>query len=172
MSKALGSYGGFLVASQPVIDLMRNRARTLIYSTGLPPSIIAAAIAALDLIEREPELMRRNRWPRRAPFTRLTNLPEAQSAIVPVVVGEADAALDASRLLEAEGFLAVAIRPPTVPAGTARLRLTFSAAHPDAEIERLARVVREKILPSTEHDRRSSSPRPAPISARPSSPPG
>ncbi len=145
MSKALGGYGGFLAASQPVIDLMRNRARTMIYSTGLPPSVLASTLAALDLIEREPNLTAAPLAKARA-FTRLTNLPEAQSAIVPVVVGEAQAALDASRLLEDEGFLVVAIRPPTVPEGTARLRLTFSAAHPDAEVERLARVVREKIL--------------------------
>jgi 8-amino-7-oxononanoate synthase len=70
----------------------------------------------------------------------------AESAIVPVVLGEADAALQASRELEDEGFLVVAIRPPTVPAGTARLRLTFSAAHPDDEIGRLARIVRTRIL--------------------------
>ncbi len=55
LSKALGGYGGYLCASQPVIDLIRNRARTLIYSTGLPPAMVAAAIAALDLIEREPD---------------------------------------------------------------------------------------------------------------------
>ena len=54
LSKAVGAYGGYLCASEPVIDLIRNRARTLIYSTGLPPSCVAAAIAALDLIEREP----------------------------------------------------------------------------------------------------------------------
>jgi 8-amino-7-oxononanoate synthase len=65
---------------------------------------------------------------------------------VPVPIGEADAALAASRALEDEGFLVVAIRPPTVPAGTARLRLTFSAAHPDAEVERLAHAVRQKVL--------------------------
>ena len=76
-------------------------------------------------------------------FTRRAGLPEAQSPIVPVVIGEAEAALAASRLLEEEGFLVVAIRPPTVPAGTARLRLTFTAQHPDAEIERLADIVRD-----------------------------
>jgi 8-amino-7-oxononanoate synthase len=145
LSKALGSYGGYLAASQPVIDLMRSRARTLIYSTGLPPAAVAAAIAALDLIVREPDLASRPLAKARA-FTRLTNLPEAQSAIVPIPIGEADAALAASRAREEEGFLVVAIRPPTVPAGTARLRLTFSAAHPDAEVERLAHVVRQKIL--------------------------
>jgi 8-amino-7-oxononanoate synthase len=145
LSKALGGYGGYLCASRPVIDLIRNRARTLIYSTGLPPAVAAAAIAALDLIEREPARLAQPLQKARA-FTRATGLPEAQSAIVPVVIGAADAALAASRLLEAEGYLAVAIRPPTVPEGTARLRLSFSAAHPDAEIARLAELVRTRIL--------------------------
>jgi 8-amino-7-oxononanoate synthase len=128
-----------------VIDLIRNRARTLIYSTGLPPSTVAAAIAALDLIEREPQMTARPLAKARA-FTQAAGLPEAQSAIVPVVIGAATAALRASALLEAEGFLVVAIRPPTVPEGTARLRLTFSAAHPDAEVARLADIVRTRIL--------------------------
>jgi 8-amino-7-oxononanoate synthase len=79
-------------------------------------------------------------------FTRAAGLPDAESAIVPVVVGEAPAALEASRLLEAEGFLVVPIRPPTVPDGTARLRFAFSAEHPDDEIARLAKIVRERIL--------------------------
>jgi 8-amino-7-oxononanoate synthase len=73
-------------------------------------------------------------------------LPDAQSPIVPVVIGEADAAVSASHVLADAGFLAAAIRPPTVPEGTARLRLTFTALHPDEEIERLADVVRERIL--------------------------
>jgi len=145
LSKAIGAYGGYICASQPVIDLIRNRARTLIYSTGLPPAVVAAAIAALDLIEREPERLALPVAKARA-FTRDASLPAAQSAIVPVVIGEAEAALAASRLLEAEGFLAVAIRPPTVPEGTARLRLSFSAAHPDAEVARLAGIVRTRIL--------------------------
>ena len=148
LSKALGGYGGYLCASQPVIDLVRNRARTLIYSTGLPPAVAGAAIAALDLIEREPDRLTQPLQKARD-FTRATGLPEAQSAIVPVVIGAADAALAASRLLEAEGYLAVAIRPPTVPEGTARLRLSFSAAHPDAEIARLAELVRTRILRKT-----------------------
>jgi 8-amino-7-oxononanoate synthase len=145
LSKALGSYGGYLCASQPVIDLIRNRARTLIYSTGLPPPVVAAGIAAIDLIEREPDRLAQPLAKARA-FTRAAGLPSAQSAIVPVVIGEASAALAASQLLEAEGYLAVAIRPPTVPEGTARLRLSFSAAHPDAEVARLADIVRTRIL--------------------------
>jgi 8-amino-7-oxononanoate synthase len=145
LSKMLGAYGGYLCASQAVIDLVRNRARTLIYTTGLPPPVLAAAIAAFDLIEREPERLGLPLTKARL-FTRAANLPEAQSAIVPIVLGDAEAALDASRLLEAEGFLAVAIRPPTVPEGTARLRLSFSAVHPDAEIVRLAELVRSRIV--------------------------
>jgi 8-amino-7-oxononanoate synthase len=145
LSKAIGSYGGYLCASRDVIDLMHNRARTLIYSTGLPPAALGAAIAALDIIETEPDYAALPVQKARA-FTRAANLPAAESAIVPVMIGGADAALRAAALLEDEGFLVVAIRPPTVPEGTARLRVTFNAAQPDDAIERLAHVVRNRIL--------------------------
>ena len=145
LSKALGSYGGYICASAAVVDLIRNRARTVIYSTGLPPAIVAAAIAALDVIEREPAYAALPLAKAKA-FARGAGLPEPASPIVPVLLGEAEAALKASRLLEDHGFLVVAIRPPTVPAGTARLRLTFTAQHPDDEVERLAEVVRTRIL--------------------------
>jgi 8-amino-7-oxononanoate synthase len=145
LSKAVGAYGGYLCASRSVIDLMHTRARTFIYSTGLPPPVVAAAIAALDLIEREPayaaEPLRKARL-----FARALNLPQAQSAIVPIIIGETDAAVVASDLLRDEGFLVVAIRPPTVPEGTARLRFAFTAQHPDTEIERLAEIVRLRVL--------------------------
>ena len=145
LSKALGSYGGYVCASAAVVDLIRNRARTVIYSTGLPPAIVAAAIAALDVIEREPAYAALPLAKAKA-FARGAGLPEPVSPIVPVLLGEAEAALKASRLLEDHGFLVVAIRPPTVPAGTARLRLTFTAQHPDDEVERLAEVMRTRIL--------------------------
>lgn len=145
LSKAIGGYGGYLCASEAVIGLVKTRARTLIYSTGLPPATVAAAIAALDLIEREPEFAARPLAKARA-FTRRAGLPEAASPIVPVVIGDAAAALQASRALEEEGFLVAAIRPPTVPPGTARLRITFTAAHPDAEVERLADIIRTRVL--------------------------
>jgi 8-amino-7-oxononanoate synthase len=145
LSKALGAYGGYLCSSQPVIDLIRNRARTLIYSTGLPPPVVAGAMAALDVIAHNPALTRIPISKARL-FTRAAGLPEAASAIVPVIIGEASAALEASQMLEDEGFLVVAIRPPTVPARTARLRLAFNVHHPDAEIERLARIVRGRVL--------------------------
>lgn len=145
LSKAIGSYGGYLCASESVIDLMRNRARTVVYSTGLPPASVAASIAALDLIEREPAYAALPVQKAKA-FTRTLGLPEAQSPIVPIIIGDADAAVDAQRILAEQGFLAAAIRPPTVPAGTSRLRLTFTAQHPDEEIARLATVLRERIL--------------------------
>jgi 8-amino-7-oxononanoate synthase len=145
LSKAIGVYGGYVCASQPAIELIRNRARTLIYSTGLPPAMVAAAIAALDLIEREPHRLTMPLAKARA-FTGAAGLPQAQSAIVPVLIGGAEAALAASQLLEENGYLAVAIRPPTVPEGTARLRLSFSAAHSDTDVARLADIVRTRIL--------------------------
>lgn len=146
LSKAIGSYGGYLCASRPVVDFIRTRARTLIYSTGLPPASVAAAIAALDVIEEEPDYAALPVKKARA-FTSALDLPEAESPIVPVVIGDEKATLDASALLEAEGFLVTAIRPPTVPAGTARLRFTFTAAHRDEDIARLAALVRARILP-------------------------
>jgi len=79
-------------------------------------------------------------------FTKAAGLPAAQSPIVPVIIGEEEATLVASRLLADEGYLAAAIRPPSVPDGTARLRLTFTAQHPDDAIARLADLVRDKIL--------------------------
>jgi 8-amino-7-oxononanoate synthase len=145
LSKALGGYGGYLCASSAVVDLMRNRARTLVYSTGLPPATVAAAIAALDVIEHEPDYAALPVIKAKA-FAREAGIPEPVSPIVPVVLGDARAALEASQLLEEHGFLVAAIRPPTVPEGTARLRLTFTAQHPEAEIARLAKVVRDRIL--------------------------
>ena len=140
LSKALGSYGGYLCGSQAVIDLLKTRARTLVYATGLPPASAAAALAALDIIESQPDLTALPLAKARA-FTDALNLPLAQSPIVPVVIGSAEAALAASARLEAEGYLVVAIRPPTVPEGTARLRIAFSAAHSDADVARLSGLV-------------------------------
>jgi 8-amino-7-oxononanoate synthase len=145
LSKAVGAYGGYLCASAAVIELMRNRARTLIYSTGLPPAIVAAAIAALEVIERDPGYAGLPLQKAKA-FTRAAGLPEAQSPIVPIIIGDEERTLAASRLLADDGFLVAAIRPPTVSHGTARLRLTFTAQHPDDAIARLAALVRGKIM--------------------------
>ena len=140
LSKALGSYGGYLCGSQAVVDLLKTRARTLVYATGLPPASAAAALAALDIVETQPALTALPLTKARL-FTARLGLPEATSPIVPVVLGSADAALSASTALEARGFLVVAIRPPTVPEGTARLRVAFNAAHDDADVIRLAEAI-------------------------------
>jgi len=146
LSKALGGYGAYVCATEPVIALIKTRARTLIYTTGLPPACVAAALAALDVIAGEPgrvaaPLAKAQR------FTRALNLPLASSAIVPIVLGAAETALAAAADLEEKGLLVVPIRPPTVPAGTARLRVAFTAGHPDEAIDRLAEAVRPWLVP-------------------------
>jgi 8-amino-7-oxononanoate synthase len=140
LSKSLGSYGGYLAASEPVIELLKSRARSFVYTTGLPPASAGAALAALDILIAEPERRARPLALARR-FTRATGLPSAESAIVPLIVGEAERTLTLSAQLETEGFLVVAIRPPTVPRGRARLRFAFSAAHSEADIDRLAEAV-------------------------------
>lgn len=140
LSKAIGGYGGYLCASQPVIDLVKTKAASFVYSTGLPPASAAAAIAALDFIAANPDYCVRPLTHARA-FTRALNLPEAQSPIAPIVIGAADEALKVSQELEEKGFLVVAIRPPTVPKDTARLRVAFTANHSSDDVQRLAEAL-------------------------------
>lgn len=146
LSKAVGVYGGYLCASRAVVELVENRARSFIYTTGLPPPAVAAASAALDAIENTPGLAGAPLAKARL-FTDRAGLAPAQSSVVPVVLGAAERALEASRALADQGFLVVAIRPPTVPENTARLRIAFSAGHEDADVIRLAEAVRA-ILPN------------------------
>lgn len=141
LSKAAGGYGGYLCASRAVVELMKNRARTFVYSTALPPATVAAAIAALDLIENNHDLVARPLSLARRFADRL-GLPGPESAIVPLVVGDSSRALEAQHKLEDNGFLVVAIRPPTVAEGTARLRVTFSAGHEERDVDALADAVR------------------------------
>ncbi len=141
LSKAVGGYGGYVCATAPAVELIKMRARTLVYTTGLPPASVAAALAALDVIADEPTRVAAPLAKARR-FTAALNLPDAQSAIVPIVLGAAETALAAAAALEAQGLLVVPIRPPTVPAGTARLRVAFTAGHPDEAVDRLAQAVR------------------------------
>ena len=139
LSKALGSYGGYLCASEPVIELLRARARSFIYTTGLPPASAAAALAALDIIDEEPQRCARPLLLAHR-FARAVGLPPPASPIVPVIVGAPERALALSQTLQRAGFLVVAIRPPTVPDGSSRLRFTFSAAHEEAQVDALAQA--------------------------------
>ncbi|HKR87797.1 MAG TPA: 8-amino-7-oxononanoate synthase [Phenylobacterium sp.] len=141
LSKAIGGYGAYVCATKPVIDFIKTRSRTVVYSTGLPPANVAAALAALDVIAREPERVA-GPIARARRLTAALNLPAAESAVVPIVLGEAETALAAARDLEARGLLAVAIRPPTVPAGTARLRLAFSSEHTEEQVDQLIEALR------------------------------
>lgn len=141
LSKAVGAYGGYLCASHSVAELVRNRARSFVYSTGLPPGTVAAASRALDLIATDSALVRRP-LERARQFTTLLGLPPAVSPIVSLVQGSAARALAASETLRNAGFLVAAIRPPTVPTGTARLRVTFSAEHSNEQVAALAAAVR------------------------------
>ena len=144
LSKAVGAYGGYLCTSRAVADLVRNRARSLIYSTALPPGTVAAATKALEIIATDQDLVRLP-VERARLFTDKLDLPAARSAIVPLLLGSAERALQVSAHLETAGYLVVAIRPPTVPSGTARLRCTFSAAHETADVEGFASAVAEAL---------------------------
>ena len=139
LSKALGLSGGYLAASRTVIDLMINKARSLIYSTAPPPCIAHAAITALDLIRgTEGDALRARLQANIAQVvSALRVAPAPEAAIIPLIVGDEEAAMKLSAQLHDAGFLIPAIRYPTVARGTARLRLTLSAAHPSAQIDQL-----------------------------------
>jgi 8-amino-7-oxononanoate synthase len=142
LSKGIGALGGFVAGPQVLIDWLWNRARTQIFSTALPPSICAAATEAIRIIETEPE--RRQRLLHTAADLRhrlvdagIETVPHAAGPIVPVILHTPERAIQVARQLEAAGFLVGAIRPPTVPQGTSRLRITLSSGHEPADIDRL-----------------------------------
>lgn len=140
LSKALGSVGGFVAGPRALVDFLRNRARGFVFTTALPPAAAGAALAALDLVEREP--WRRSRTLDLA--RRLARGLEAlgfqvlptESAVVPVIVGAATDAVALAEALLRRGVFCPAIRPPTVPEDQSRLRLTPMATHTDEHVER------------------------------------
>lgn len=142
MSKALGSYGGYVTGPQVLIDYLVSASRSLVFTTGLPPATCAGALAALRILQREPELAKRAH----AHAVRVAHalkLPAPAAAILPVMLGSEEAALAASNALREYGMYVQAIRPPTVPPGTSRLRLAFSAAHTDAQVDQLIGVLHD-----------------------------
>ena len=139
LSKTLGALGGFVAGPREAVDLLVNTARPYIFTTALSPADAAAALAALDVVRSEEgEGLRR----RLADLLRILS-PGHPTPILPVVLGSEDAALSASRALLEQGIWVPAIRPPTVPPGTSRLRVTLSATHRDEEVERLAGALAE-----------------------------
>lgn len=146
LSKAIAAVGGFVAGSSDLISYLINKARSFIYTTALPPGVVATATAVLKLIETEPSLLeglRANvRYMRGALTSAGFDLMGSETPIIPILVGEAKKAVAMSRsLLEKGGIYVPAIRPPTVPAGQARLRLTVSAAHERVELEDAAALL-------------------------------
>jgi 8-amino-7-oxononanoate synthase len=138
LSKMLGSVGGFVAGPRALVELLVNRARPFIFSTALPPADAAAALAALRVVRSAEGEALRGRL--RSFIERVR--PGHPSPIVPVVLGEESAALAASAALLEEGIVVPAIRPPTVPVGTSRLRIALSAAHTDADIDHLLQAAK------------------------------
>jgi 8-amino-7-oxononanoate synthase len=151
--KAFGTFGAFVAGDADLIEFLMQKARTYIYTTALPPAVAAATRAAIRVSERES--WRREKAIALAHRVRIgliqrgivevTRGPDPKTTIVPVVLESEERALAASRALEQKGFLVSAIRPPTVPAGTARLRITLSAAHEEAQVDALLDALREAI---------------------------
>lgn len=143
LSKALGSQGGFVAGPQKLVDLLVSRCRTFIFDTGLAPACAAAALKAMDLLKQEPQWLSQLSQLQRN-IKAMADLQRQQpvgsphcTPVFPVILGDEQAALEKAQLLEAAGYLAIAIRPPTVRPGTSRLRLTVTAGHSPAQIQQL-----------------------------------
>ncbi|MGN6258267.1 MAG: 8-amino-7-oxononanoate synthase [Solirubrobacterales bacterium] len=145
LGKALGSYGAYVCASAETIDFLVNAARPFIFSTAPPPPAIAAALAALQLLEAEPELVERLQANARLLRTGLAaeglGVGAAKTQVVPVHVGEAAVAMDLCEAALKRGVFAQGIRPPTVPEGSCRLRCTVMATHTAEELTEAARQI-------------------------------
>jgi len=147
LGKALGTAGAFVAGDAVLIETLIQHARTYIYTTALPPAVAAATLMSLRLVQEEAWrrerlalLVQRLREGAQAIGLRL--LP-SRSPIQPLVLGDADTALAWAQALHARGILVPAIRPPTVPRGSARLRITLSAAHEEADVDRLLGALAE-----------------------------
>jgi len=151
LGKALGVAGAFVAGSTALIDGLIQFARPFVYTTAMPPALAAAAHAALEVVRFEPA--RRTKLAcliahfRTGAAVRGLALLPSSTAIQPVPVGASDRALAAARRLEADGFYVPAIRPPTVPAGKARLRVTLSAAHAEHDVEQLLDALARALAP-------------------------
>jgi 8-amino-7-oxononanoate synthase len=147
LGKALGTFGAFVAGSNELVETLLQKARTYIYTTALPAAVAAAARAALRVAQEEP--WRRERvlehsahFRRQAQMLGLALIP-SRTPIQPLVLGSESAAVAASEFLRERGLWVPATRPPTVPAGASRLRITFSAAHERADVDRLLQALAE-----------------------------
>jgi len=149
MGKALGSFGAFVAGPRPLCDWLTSRCRTFVFTTALPPSACGAALAALDVLRAEPERRHRLRQLSVRMKDGLEWLGFSMAGVVapifPVVLGEEEKALEASRRMRESGFFVRAIRPPTVPKGTSRLRVSLTAAHTAEQVDGFLSALREVL---------------------------
>lgn len=150
LSKALGSLGGFVAGEQPLIEFLRNHARTQMYSTALPAANCAAALASLRLLRDDPSLPLKlqtlsQRFRDRLKEPGVSPAAGSTGPIVPIVLGDPDRTLVAAGRLDEAGWLVGAIRPPTVPRGTSRLRISLSLHLSDGDVDELAAAVAAAI---------------------------
>jgi len=139
LSKAFGVEGGFVAGKRKLVDFLRHKAKSFIYSTAPPPHNMAAALEALNIIETEPqarkELAEKSVWLRNRLIEKGFNVPKGVTPIIPLMVGDVNTAVEFSMLLYNEGIYIPAIRPPTVPKGTSRLRISIMASHSYEDME-------------------------------------
>ena len=136
----MGGYGGFVCGNKDLIDFLVNRCRTQIYTTGLPPAVLASSIKALTIIRKNPKLVKKPLENARY-FCEKVNLKNPSSPIVPIILSDEKKVMRASKLLEENGYLVGSIRPPTVPINTSRLRLAFNSSHTKSNIKDLANII-------------------------------
>ena len=141
LGKGFGTSGAFVAGSEELIETLIQQARTYIYTTAMPPAIAAASLTSLKLVQaehwRREKLTARIKQFRAGAEQRGLQLMASQTPIQPIVVGASELAIQMSQALKAKGVLVTAIRPPTVPAGTARLRVTLNASHTEQQVEQL-----------------------------------
>lgn len=153
LSKAVGSLGGYVAGSRKLVDFLRNRARSYIFDTSLPASSLAASLAAIDIIEHEPQ-RREYLWRLLERFkSGLKDIGlevlHSHSAVIPVLIGETEPTLNFAKLLRENGVFTPAVRPPSVPPGKCRIRATLMATHTEEHIESALcafRVAKDSVL--------------------------
>ncbi|MCR4289331.1 MAG: 8-amino-7-oxononanoate synthase [Candidatus Scalindua sp.] len=149
LSKAIGSLGGYVSGDIDLISYLRNKARSFMYTTALPPAVCAASIAGINLIQ-EDHSMRESLWYNvrfiKDKLRSLNiNMISSESQIIPILIGGAQKAVEISKLLYERGILIPAIRPPTVPANSSRLRMTVMSSHTQGDLERLIGALSEVL---------------------------
>ena len=144
LSKAVGAYGGFVCGNKKLINFIINRCRTQIYTTGLPPGVLAACIKSIEIITNDKALIKKP-LQNAIYFCSKLGLTKPLSPIVPIIIGEEKKTIKISKILFNKGYLVSAIRPPTVPLNSSRLRIAFNAAHTKKQIKELASLIKKNL---------------------------